>query len=144
MTIEGSARTRKYRFLRVFLRVGTATLRWALRHDLAPASFALLETTGRRSGQPRHTPVGNGLDGEVFWLVAAHGRQADFVRNIARQPRVRVKVGRTWRAGTATCLPGDDTRARSRTLPSRWDAAVGRALATTPLTIRVDLDPAAR
>jgi deazaflavin-dependent oxidoreductase (nitroreductase family) len=127
----------------VFLRLGTGTLRWALRHDLAPSTFALLETTGRRSGEPRHTPVGNGLDGEVFWLVAAHGYQADFVRNIAQQARVRVKVGRTWRAGTATRLPGDDTRARSRTLPSRWDAAVGRALATTPLTIRIDLEPTA-
>jgi deazaflavin-dependent oxidoreductase (nitroreductase family) len=126
----------------VFLRAGTGTLRWALRQDLAPSAFALLETTGRRSGRPRHTPVGNGIDGDVFWLVAAHGHQADFVRNIARQPRVRVKVGRTWRAGTAVCLPEDDTRARSRALPSRWDAAFGRALATAPLTIRIDLDPA--
>lgn len=142
MTTPGPARTRKYRFLAALLRVGTAALRWALRHDRAPAAFALLETTGRRSGEPRHTPVSNGLDGDVFWLVAAHGHQADFVRNIARQPRVRVKVGRTWRAGTATCLPDDDTRARSRTLPCRWDAALGRVLATTPLTVRVDLDPA--
>ncbi|WP_433787851.1 nitroreductase/quinone reductase family protein [Actinomycetospora sp. CA-101289] len=141
MTTEGPARTRKYRFLRVFLRVGTGALRWALRHDLAPPAFALLETTGRRSGRPRHTPVGNGLAGDVFWLVAAHGHQADFVRNVAREPRVRVRVGRTWRTGTATPLSDDDTRARSRTLPSRADAALGRALATTPLTIRIDLDP---
>ena len=31
---------------------------------------ALLETTGRRTGQPRRTPVCDGLDGDTFWLVA--------------------------------------------------------------------------
>jgi len=38
-------------------------------------------------------------------------------------------------------LPGDDTAARSRTLPYRWDAAIGRMMASAPLTIRIDLDP---
>jgi F420H(2)-dependent quinone reductase len=32
--------------------------------------------TGRRTGLARHIPVGNGLDGDTFWLVAAHGTQA--------------------------------------------------------------------
>jgi deazaflavin-dependent oxidoreductase (nitroreductase family) len=97
-------------------------------------------TTGRRTGRPRHTAVGNGLDGDTFWLIAAHGRQADFVRNIETDPHVRVRMGRTWRSGTATALPHDDTLARSRTLRYAWDAAIGRAMATTPLTIRIDLD----
>jgi len=37
-------------------------LRLALRLNLAPGTFALLETTGRRTGRCRQTPVGNGLD----------------------------------------------------------------------------------
>ena len=41
----------------------------------------------------------------------------------------------------AASLPGDDTQQRARALPYRWDAAIGRALATTPLTVRIDLDP---
>jgi hypothetical protein len=40
--------------------------RAALRLGIAPRAFALLETTGRRSGQRRLTPVGDGYDGEVF------------------------------------------------------------------------------
>jgi len=134
-------RTRKYRMLRVLLRGGNRTLCWALRRGLAPRAFALLETTGRRSGQPRYTPIGNGLDGDRFWLIAAHGRQADYVRNLIAEPAVRVLAGRSWRRGTAVPLPGDDTARRSRTLPYGWDAAIGRALATTPLTIRIDLEP---
>jgi len=38
-----------------------------------PPGDALLETTGRRTGQPRRTPVCDGLDGDTFWLVAQRG-----------------------------------------------------------------------
>ena len=138
--MTGHYRTLKYRTLRVLLWGGNHALGWGLRHGIAPKAFALLETAGRRSGLPRYTPVGNGLDGERFWLIAAHGRQADYVRNLIAQPRVRVKVNGVWRSGTAVLLPDDDTARRSRTLPYRWDAAIGRVLATTPVTVRIDLD----
>jgi deazaflavin-dependent oxidoreductase (nitroreductase family) len=139
---QGAGRTTKYRRLRVLLRGGNGVLRWALHRRMAPNAFALLETTGRRTGLPRHTPVGNGLKGDTFWLIAAHGSQADFVRNIAQEPRVRVLVNRRWRSGRAVLMPTDDTRQRSRQLASQADAAIGRVLATTPMTIRIDLDPA--
>jgi deazaflavin-dependent oxidoreductase (nitroreductase family) len=121
-------------------RVNNRLTRWALRRGWAPKAFALLETTGRVTGLARHTPIGNGLAGDVFWLIAAHGIQADYVRNILRAPRVRVKVCGRWRSGTAHLLAHDDADRRSRTLPYRWDAAIGRLMATTPVTIRIDLD----
>jgi deazaflavin-dependent oxidoreductase (nitroreductase family) len=116
------------------------TIRFLLRRGLAPPVWALLETTGRRTGRPRQTPVGNGLVDGVFWLVAAHGRQADYVRNLERDPAVRVRIGRRWRTGTATVLDDDDAGARSRMLPHRVDAAIGRLMQTEPLTVRIDLD----
>lgn len=134
-------RTRKYRLVTAAEQGSNRAIRWALRRGYAPAAYALLETVGRRTGEPRHTPVGNGLDGDTFWLVAVHGRQADYVRNLMREPRVRIKVGGRWRTGTAVPLPEDDAVARSRRLPHQWDAALGRMLATRPLTIRIDLDP---
>jgi deazaflavin-dependent oxidoreductase (nitroreductase family) len=133
-------RTRKYRLMTRMERVNNRLTRWALRRGWAPRAFALLETTGRATGQPRHTPIGNGLAGDVFWLIAAHGTQADYVRNILRVPRVRVKVFGRWLSGTAHLLPEDDVDRRSRTLPYRWDAAIGRLMASTPVTIRIDLD----
>ena len=66
-----SPRSRKYRVITTLERINRLT-RWTLRHGLAPRAFALLETTGRRTGR---------------------------------------------------------------------DAALGRALATRALTIRIDLDP---
>ena len=68
-------RSRKYRVMTTLERGSNRLIRLALRAGVAPRAFALLETTGRRTGLTRHTPVGNGLDADTFWLVAAHGTQ---------------------------------------------------------------------
>jgi deazaflavin-dependent oxidoreductase (nitroreductase family) len=106
---------------------------------------AILETVGRRSGRPRRTPVTDGRDGDVFWIVAEHGHRAAYVRNIEAHPRVRIKVGRRWRSGTAHLVEGDDPRARLRQVArtrrrSTVNAWMVRAMATDLLTLRVDLD----
>jgi len=108
---------------------------------LAPG-VALLETAGRKSGQPRRTPVTNGLKrgSNTFWIVAEQGRKAAYVRNIEADPRVRVRVGRRWRSGVAHVLEDDDTRARQRGMP-RIHAASVRAMGTELVTLRIDLDP---
>jgi deazaflavin-dependent oxidoreductase (nitroreductase family) len=102
-------------------------------------SQVLLETTGRRSGQPRRTPIGGRLDGATFWLVSDHGEASDYVRNIRADNRVRLRVGGRWRAGTATPLPDDDPHSRLATLP-RFNSSMVRALGTDLLTVRIDLD----
>lgn len=128
-------------------RVTSPLMRSALRLGIAPRVFALLETTGRRSGRPRWTPVGNGLVGRVFWLVAERGERCDYVRNILADPRVRVKVGRHWHNGTAQIVADDDGLARRRGidavhgLAGRMDGALFRMHAEGVLTIRIDLDP---
>lgn len=120
----------------------------ALRLGLARRSTAILETTGRRSGQPRRTPVTNGLDGDTFWIVAEHGRRAAYVRNIEANPRVRVAVGGRWRTGTARLVPDDDPQQRRRAIAragigTRINAATVGVMGTELLTVRVDLDRAA-
>jgi deazaflavin-dependent oxidoreductase (nitroreductase family) len=116
---------------------------------LVPPGYALLETTGRRSGLNRRTPVGDGLVGNEFWIVAEHGLRASYVRNLQTDPRVRVlrRQGRrmVWRSGTAQVLPSDDPRARQRSLARgslnrRLNAFVVRAMGTELITIRIDLD----
>ena len=106
---------------------------------LTPA-WALLETTGRKSGEPRRTPVGNGLRGDTFWIVTEHGRAAHYVKNIQADPRVRVKVRGRWRSGTAHILWDDDTGARLRWLGRPVNDSLLLAVGTEQLTIRVDLD----
>jgi deazaflavin-dependent oxidoreductase (nitroreductase family) len=115
---------------------------------LLPLGFALLETTGRHSGRPRRIPVGNGLVGDTFWIVAEHGYEANYVRNLMQNPHVRVKVRcglrPTWREGVAVLLPDDDPHMRQRLLSRRHplralNAAVVRVMGTQLLTVRIDL-----
>ena len=103
--------------------------------------YAILETTGRKSGLPRQTPVGNGLEGDTFWIVAEHGRRAAYVRNIEAHPQVRLMVGGHWRSGIAHAMPDDDPRARQKKIGRRLNAATVRAMGTELMTVRVDLDP---
>ena len=103
---------------------------------------AVLETRGRRSGLPRRVPVGNGLDGDVLWIVTEHGRRAAYVRNIEADPRVRVRVAGRWRDGIARVMPDDDPRERQRRIGRRFNAALVRRMGTDLLTVRVDLEPA--
>jgi deazaflavin-dependent oxidoreductase (nitroreductase family) len=81
--------------------------------------WVLLETTGRRSGQPRQTPLASGpVDGDTAWLICVHGEHATFARNSAAKPRVRVRRRGRWQAGTAELLPLDRaTLARSAATP---------------------------
>ncbi|HEX8067842.1 MAG TPA: nitroreductase/quinone reductase family protein [Thermoleophilaceae bacterium] len=106
---------------------------------LPTPGYALLETIGRKSGIRRQTPVGDGLDGDTFWIVSEHGRRSAYVLNIEANPRVRVKVRGRWRPGVAQVVPDDDIRARQRRI-GRMNGAVVRALGTDNVTVRIDLD----
>ena len=99
----------------------------------------MLETTGRKSGQPRRTAVGGKLVDNQFWMVSEHGDHSDYVRNIKADPAVRLRIGGRWRNGTAHLLPDDDPAQRLANLP-RLNSAVVRAMGSDLLTIRVDLN----
>jgi deazaflavin-dependent oxidoreductase (nitroreductase family) len=68
----------------------------------------LLTTTGRKSGQPRTTPLNYGTDGDRLILVASFGgddRAPQWYRNLVANPEVTVLIGtetRRMRASTAS------------------------------------------
>ncbi|WKG00974.1 nitroreductase/quinone reductase family protein [Mycolicibacterium sp. HK-90] len=101
--------------------------------------ITMLETIGRKSGQPRHTAVGGRVIDNQFWMVSEHGDRSHYVLNIKADPAVRVRVNGKWRTGVAHLLPDDDAVARLKELPT-LNSAVVRAVGSDLLTIRVDLD----
>jgi deazaflavin-dependent oxidoreductase (nitroreductase family) len=139
---RSGVRLTKRRLSRFFsVRILNPVARPLAARGLLGSGVSVLETTGRKSGQQRRTPVGNGLRGDTFWIVAEHGFGAAYVKNIEANPRVRVKVGRRpWRAGTARILADDDPYERMRMLKRPGNDAAVRLNATQLLVIRVDLD----
>jgi deazaflavin-dependent oxidoreductase (nitroreductase family) len=100
--------------------------------------WAVIETTGRRTGRPRQVPVGGRLRGSVFWAVAGDGRHSAFVLNIEANPLVRVRVHGRWRPGVAHVLTDDNARRRLRRL-NPINGAFLMIAAKDPLTIRIDI-----
>jgi deazaflavin-dependent oxidoreductase (nitroreductase family) len=101
--------------------------------------ITMLETTGRRSGQPRRTAVGGRVIDGQFWMVSEHGERSDYVLNIKADPRVRLRLNGRWCPGTSHLLLNDDPIARLRVLGG-LNSAMVRLMGSELLTIRVDLD----
>lgn len=100
----------------------------------------VLETTGRISGQQRHTPIGGRLDGNAFWFVSMHGNSSNYIRNIKANNQVRLRIHGRWRTGRAQLIVDDDARARNAQM-SWLNRVANSGLGDELLTVRVDLDP---
>src|ERR671922_175131 len=68
------------------VRLFNPLMRRLLEAGLVPRGVALLETTGRTSGQPRRVPVGDGLRGDRVWIVAEHVRHMTLPTTIEHEP----------------------------------------------------------
>ncbi|WP_378733838.1 nitroreductase family deazaflavin-dependent oxidoreductase [Nocardia brasiliensis] len=104
-----------------------------------------LETTGAKSGQPRRVPVTVAFDDEGAWLISQHGYRSGWARNIAADPKVRLRQGKRWHTGTATFVPDDDVVARSRSMatgrvPESAAEWVMKALASDAISVRITFD----
>ena len=99
----------------------------------------MLETTGRKTGQPRRTAVGGRVIDNQFWMVSEHGEHSHYVLNIKANPAVRLRLHGQWRTGTAHLLPDDDVSERLRGLPG-VNSALVRLMGSDLLTIRIDVD----
>lgn len=101
--------------------------------------FAVVEVIGRRTGLPRRVNVGGRVIGSAFWFLAR--RDAQYVRNMETNPRVRVRFHGRWREGAAQLMPEDDAGRRLLTL-NPFNGFFLWLVGVDLLTVRVELDPA--
>jgi hypothetical protein len=115
----------------------------------SPPIKLLFAVERRAPGKARCIPVGDARIGNHLWIVAEHGMNAGYVRNLLHHPRVRLKlregIRARWHTGTAHVLSDDDPRKRQRWLAgqlpsSRANAAAVRLFGTDLLTVRIVLD----
>ena len=78
--------------------------------------FCYLETVGRVTGRPHTVEMWYAAAGRTLYLLAGGGERADWVRNLRKQPRVRVRVGPTTYDATAAVIAGEPEEARAREL----------------------------
>ena len=71
---------------------------------LADNDFAYLTTTGRRTGKEHTIEIWFGMHDGRIYMLSGGGQRADWVRNLTKTPRVRVRIGTRTATGTARVL----------------------------------------
>ena len=118
--------------------------RAAAAHD-----FCYLTTIGRRSGLQRTIEIWFAAEGPTVYLLSGGRDGAEWVKNIRRDPRVSVKIGRRSYEGKARVVEDRPEDARSRRLlAAKYEGwRDGRRLsgwAQTSLPVVIDLGAADR
>lgn len=91
-------------------------------HDWQGTTALILTTTGRRSGQPRSTPLIYQSDGDSYVVVASYGgapEHPQWYKNLIASPTVTVQVrAQRFTARARTATPAE----RERLWPKLADA----------------------
>ncbi|MEX2587859.1 MAG: nitroreductase/quinone reductase family protein [Actinomycetota bacterium] len=99
-------------------------------------SLLAMQTLGRKTGQPRLTPMGYVRLGDRVLVVAEHGTRADWYLNARAAGSVRVLYRGRWRTATVAATD-DDPRTVLALMPSRTIAAFNRALWHRPRVVEI-------
>ena len=94
------------------------------RAGVSVAGSRVLEVRGRKSGEPRRTPVNLLTVNGARYLVAARGH-THWVRNLRALGEGRLLVGRRAEPFTAEEIPDDDKPPILRPYLERWKWEVG-------------------
>ena len=85
----------------------------------------LLTTTGRRSGEPRTTPLIYGRSGDDYLIVASNGGSPEppaWFRNLEQRPEVEVQVLGDRFGARARTATSDEKPEMWREMTSHWPA----------------------
>jgi deazaflavin-dependent oxidoreductase (nitroreductase family) len=113
---------------------------------LARLDVCDMETVGRVSGRAHVVEMWFAAHPALdrLYMLSGGRDDADWVRNIRHNGRVRVRIGQRWLAGTAQLIEGDaDEQLARRLLAAKYQGwAEGRALsnwARHSLPVAIDL-----
>jgi deazaflavin-dependent oxidoreductase (nitroreductase family) len=72
---------------------------------LGDEDFCYLTTTGRKSGRPHEIEIWFGIRDGILYLLSGGGDAADWVKNIRKDPNVRIRINSQRAALRARFLP---------------------------------------
>jgi deazaflavin-dependent oxidoreductase (nitroreductase family) len=96
-----------------------------LGHDWKGTQTLLLTTTGRRSGQPRTTPLIYGRYGDDYLIVASKGGSDEppaWYENLRAEPEVELQVRDERFRARARTASSDEKAELWRTMVAEWPA----------------------
>jgi len=112
--------------------------------ELADEQYCYLTTVGRVTGRPRRIEIWFAIDGDALYMLSGGGERSDWVKNLRREPAVKVEIGGSRFAGRARVVTdaGEDERARTL-VHDKYASSYGGDLSSwrrTALPIAVDVE----
>ncbi|MBA3729003.1 MAG: nitroreductase family deazaflavin-dependent oxidoreductase [Actinobacteria bacterium] len=111
--------------------------------------FCYVTTTGRRTGRAHTIEIWFASSGRSLYLLSGGGDQSDWVRNVRKNPGVRVRIGEETYDALARIVedPAEDAMARLLLASKYQGWREGQPLsswARTALAVAIDLAEAPR
>ena len=113
--------------------------------ERADEPYCYLTTRGRVTGDPHEIEIWFAVRGATVYLLSGGGTEADWVRNLRAEPRVRLRLGDETRRGSARFVEdaAEDHRARELLAAKYQGWEPGEPLsewAESALLVAIDLD----
>ena len=112
--------------------------------QLAGEDYCYLTTTGRVSGRPHEIEIWFGAKGFSIYLLSGGGDGSDWVKNLLKDPAVKVRIARRHFDGMARLVKDEEEEISARYMLAEkyqeWED--GRTLsnwARTALVVGIDL-----
>ena len=129
--------------------VGGDATRTGLPEWVDREQFCYLQTTGRVTGRPHVIEIWFAAHGDSIYMLSGGRDRADWVRNLRKNPRVRVRVRDVRYEGTARVIEGEeDERLARRLLAAKyqgWSEGLplsGWSSTALPVAVRVEREAA--
>ena len=111
--------------------------------QFAGEQYCYLTTAGRVTGRPHRIEIWFAIDGDTLYMLSGGGERSDWVKNLRREPAVKLEIGDGRFAGHARVVTdaGEDDRARTL-VHDKYARSYGGDLSSwrrTALPIAVDL-----
>ncbi len=112
--------------------------------SLSREEYCYLTTTGRVSGRPHEIEIWFGLRDNTLYLLSGGGNKSDWVKNLLKNPRVTVRIGKQAFVGTARLVKDKEEDRSARLLVAEKyhemdDEKTPDEWARTALPVAVDL-----
>ena len=116
--------------------------------SIPTAQVCYLETTGRKTGRQHEIEIWYAARDDTIYLMSGGRDRADWIKNLQKEPRVRVRIDGRIFAGTAAVIEGtDDEQVARETVVAKYYGWTGGPLpndwARESLPVAIRLDPVA-
>jgi deazaflavin-dependent oxidoreductase (nitroreductase family) len=109
----------------------------------AAEDYCYLTTIGRASGEPREIEIWFALEGDTLYMLSGGGDRSHWVRNLLREPNVKVRIADRTHPGRARIVEeGAEEASARRLLVAKYRPRYGGDLSNwerTALPVAVDL-----